>query len=61
MPTSGGRPQRLTNDEEVEDSPRWTRDGKWLVFDSGPWPSGIRDVWMLNVERALKAHKRRSK
>lgn len=56
---SGGRPQQLTDDEESEDFPTWSPDGKWLVYDFGPWPSGIRDVWMLNVEWALKAHKRR--
>lgn len=56
---SGGRPQQLTDDEENQDYPSWSPDGKWLFYDSGEWPPGMRDVWKVNVEWALKAYKRR--
>jgi Tol biopolymer transport system component len=44
----GGFTQRLTMDESIEDSPSWSRDGKWIYFASNR--SGEFQVWKMPSE-----------
>ncbi|PYT30501.1 MAG: hypothetical protein DMG57_08045 [Acidobacteria bacterium] len=32
--SDGGSPKRLINDQAVEESSSWSRDGKWIYFSS---------------------------
>ncbi len=34
MPSSGGRPERISDHEFSDSDPEWSPDGKWLVFNA---------------------------
>src|SRR5215207_11553899 len=34
VPTAGGEPRALITSERNDDTPRWSKDGKWLAFIS---------------------------
>lgn len=47
---AGDEVQRLTNDRYRETNPKWSRDGKSIIFSS---QQGNKDIWMYN-DPALK-------
>jgi Tol biopolymer transport system component len=56
----GSRPIRLTNSPDYDSAPRWSRDGKKLVYFSGPgWKPGARDygnsdIYLMNADGSGK-------
>lgn len=51
VPTVGGEPQRFTSPSTESSSPRWSPDGKYLVFTSQR-PGGKGSTWMLRMDAA---------
>ena len=43
MPSEGGPAHRLTSEEEHENRPSWSRDGKWIYYGSNR--SGRDEIW----------------
>jgi dipeptidyl aminopeptidase/acylaminoacyl peptidase len=48
VPAAGGAPRRLTHSPKQDRHPRWSPDGRWLVFDSNR--GGDFQVWLLPVD-----------
>jgi dipeptidyl aminopeptidase/acylaminoacyl peptidase len=48
--TAGGDPQRFTSPSTESSSPRWSPDGKYLVFTSQR-PGGKGSTWMLRMDQ----------
>lgn len=48
VPVGGGAPARLTWDEEEQSEPRWSPEGKWLLFRREG------DLWVMPVPGALE-------
>jgi dipeptidyl aminopeptidase/acylaminoacyl peptidase len=48
--TSGGEPQRFTSPSTESSNPRWSPDGKYLVFTSQR-PGGKGSTWMLRMDQ----------
>jgi dipeptidyl aminopeptidase/acylaminoacyl peptidase len=48
-PLDGGAPQRWTSPGTESSNPRWTPDGKWLVFSSSR-PGGRGNQWALRAD-----------
>jgi dipeptidyl aminopeptidase/acylaminoacyl peptidase len=46
-PTSGGKPRHLTNTTKKDRHPRWSPDGKYLLFESTR--SGENQLWVIDV------------
>jgi Tol biopolymer transport system component len=44
---SGGKLSRLTTDSADDDSPTWSRDGKWIYFESKR--TGRYEVWKVSA------------
>ncbi|HEU4996056.1 MAG TPA: S9 family peptidase [Gemmatimonadaceae bacterium] len=51
VPTSGGEPRRFTSPSTESSNPRWTPDGKYLVFTSQR-PGGKGSTWMLRMDES---------
>ncbi len=49
VPTAGGEPQRYTSPGTESSSPRWTPDGKYLLFSSNR-PGGRGNTWALRMD-----------
>jgi dipeptidyl aminopeptidase/acylaminoacyl peptidase len=49
VPTAGGEPQRFTSPSTESSNPRWSPDGKYLVFTSQR-PGGKGNTWMLRMD-----------
>ena len=47
VPTDGGEPSQLTDDEHADGNPRWSPDGKTLYFVSAR--GGTRQVWRMSA------------
>lgn len=53
VPLKGGDPVRLTNTPDIDEgSPRWTPDGRTIVYQG---QEGDGDIEMINVAAALRA------
>lgn len=50
VPTAGGEPQRFTSPSTESSSPRWSPDGKYLLFTSQR-PGGKGSTWMLRMDQ----------
>jgi dipeptidyl aminopeptidase/acylaminoacyl peptidase len=48
--TSGGEPQRFTSPSTESSNPRWSPDGKYLLFTSQR-PGGRGNTWMLRMDQ----------
>jgi dipeptidyl aminopeptidase/acylaminoacyl peptidase len=48
--TAGGEPQRFTSPSTESSNPRWTADGKWLLFSSNR-PGGRGNTWAIRVDQ----------
>ncbi len=48
IPSGGGEPRRLTNTTKKDRHPRWSPDGKYILFDSTR--SGDSQVWAIGVD-----------
>ena len=42
---NGGKPQRMTTDPTNDGNPSWSRDGRWIYFDSAR--TGEPQVWKI--------------
>jgi Tol biopolymer transport system component/imidazolonepropionase-like amidohydrolase len=49
MPTSGGKPERLTNDAAVETDASWSPDGTRLVFSADRVGNGNMDIYIRDL------------
>ena len=49
-PTSGGAATRFTSPSTESNNPRWSPDGKYLIFTSNR-PGGRGATWMLRMEQ----------
>jgi dipeptidyl aminopeptidase/acylaminoacyl peptidase len=49
VPTAGGEPQRYTSPGTESSNPRWTPDGKYLLFTSSR-PGGRGNSWALRMD-----------
>ena len=49
VPTAGGAPQRWTSPGTESSNPRWTPDGKFLLFSSNR-PGGRGNTWALRMD-----------
>src|SRR5215467_9406801 len=47
VPTSGGKPKQLTSTPKKDRHPRWSPDGKSILFESNR--SGELQLWIINV------------
>ena len=50
VPTSGGAATRFTSPSTESSNPRWSPDGKYLIFTSNR-PGGKGTVWMLRMDQ----------
>jgi dipeptidyl aminopeptidase/acylaminoacyl peptidase len=50
VPTAGGSPQRFTSPSAESSNPRWSPDGKLLLFTSQR-PGGRGRTWMLHMDQ----------
>ena len=50
VPTAGGSPQRFTSPGTESSNPRWSADGKMLLFTSQR-PGGKGSTWMLRMDQ----------
>ena len=50
VPTAGGEPQRFTSPSTESSNPRWSPDGKYLVFTSQR-PGGKGSTWLLRMDQ----------
>jgi dipeptidyl aminopeptidase/acylaminoacyl peptidase len=50
VPTAGGTPQRFTSPSTESSNPRWSPDGKLLLFTSQR-PGGRGSTWMLRMDQ----------
>jgi dipeptidyl aminopeptidase/acylaminoacyl peptidase len=50
VPTSGGEPLRFTSPSTESSNPRWSPDGKYLLFTSTR-PGGHGTTWMLRMDQ----------
>ncbi len=50
VPTAGGSPQRFTSPSTESSNPRWSPDGKLLLFTSQR-PGGRGSTWMLRMDQ----------
>jgi dipeptidyl aminopeptidase/acylaminoacyl peptidase len=50
VPTAGGEPQRFTSPSTESSNPRWSPDGKFLLFTSQR-PGGRGTTWMLRMDQ----------
>lgn len=46
----GSDPRQLTSLRGTAGTPRWSADGKWIVFDYGPEGQGYRQVYAMDAE-----------
>src|SRR4051812_2210164 len=49
-PTSGGEPVRFTSPSTESSNPRWSADGKYLIFTSNRM-GGKGNTWMLRMDQ----------
>ena len=52
MNADGSSPRRMTSHEAVDSYPRFSPDGKWLVFFSDR--AGSNDIYLLPVDGSLE-------
>jgi Tol biopolymer transport system component len=45
-----GEITRLTNNEEMDESPDWSPDGKWIAFQSSVDADGGSKIWLINPD-----------
>jgi eukaryotic-like serine/threonine-protein kinase len=45
---SGGKPKRMTTDPVNDGNPSWSRDGRWIYFDSKR--TGEQQVWKIPAD-----------
>src|SRR5436190_748384 len=50
VPTAGGDPTRFTSPATESSNPRWSADGKYLLFTSTR-PGGKGTTWMLRMDQ----------
>ena len=50
VPTAGGEPQRFTSPSTESSAPRWSPDGKWLIFTS-PRGSTRASTWAIRMDQ----------
>jgi Tol biopolymer transport system component len=50
VPVSGGAPMRFTSPSTESSNPRWSPDGKYLMFTSNR-PGGKGTTWMLRMDQ----------
>src|SRR5689334_16014030 len=50
VPAGGGEPVRFTSPSTESSSPRWSPDGKYLLFTSSR-PGGKGTTWMLRMDQ----------
>ncbi len=43
----GGSPRRLTNDDQRESNPEWSRDGRWIYYAAAG--SGRSEIWKISA------------
>jgi dipeptidyl aminopeptidase/acylaminoacyl peptidase len=48
VPAQGGEPRRLTNSPKQDRHPRWSPDGKWIVFESNR--GGDFQIYVIRVD-----------
>lgn len=48
LPIEGGRAKRLTSGMAFDSQPRYSPDGRWIVFTSDR--SGVNDIWLISTE-----------
>ena len=44
----GSEPRNITNAEGLDGHPWFSRDGKWIVFESER--TGVMEIWKVNLE-----------
>jgi hypothetical protein len=58
--TAGGDERRIAGPDIETDEPRWSPDGRWILF-TGSQPGGDTDIWIVGAEggtpRQLLHHK----
>ena len=55
VPTAGGEPRRMTSPGTESSNPRWSHDGKILMFTSRR-PGGQGSTWMLRMDQPGEAY-----
>ena len=45
---NGGKPVRMTTDPANDGDPSWSRDGRWIYFDSAR--TGEQQVWKIPAD-----------
>jgi hypothetical protein len=47
IPSDGGRPLQLTNNQATDAIPSWSRNSRWIYFTS--WRTGRAEVWKIRA------------
>ena len=59
LPIQGGKARRITSGMAFDSQPRYSPDGRWIVFTSDR--SGVNDIWLISTENGELRRLTRSK
>lgn len=52
IPTSGGAPKQITTGEWEDETPVFSRDGKWMAIASNQISRETRDIWLMATDKS---------